>query len=92
VAPQELWFANQVSRTRCGWCLVNVCVSLSSKTSSFSCATVALMNIINNRQDVHLGEQLDKFRSSTATLSSKDRGLALDGFDHVRNVHNSFAA
>ena len=50
------------------------------------------MNIINNRQDVRLGKQLERFRSATAMLSSKDRGLALDGFDHVRNVHNSFAA
>jgi ubiquitin carboxyl-terminal hydrolase L5 len=50
------------------------------------------MNIINNRKDVTLGEKLDRFRVSTATLSSKDRGLALDGFDHVRDVHNSFAA
>jgi ubiquitin carboxyl-terminal hydrolase L5 len=49
------------------------------------------MNIINNRQDVQLGEQLEQFRTSTAQLSSKDRGLALDAFDHVRNIHNSFA-
>jgi ubiquitin carboxyl-terminal hydrolase L5 len=50
------------------------------------------MNIINNRQDILLGEHLDRFRSSTAGLSAKGRGLALDGFDHVRKVHNSFAA
>ncbi len=64
----------------------------ANQTSSFSCATVALMNVINNRSDIHLGEHLERIRTSTATLSSKDRGLALDGFDHVRDVHNSFAA
>jgi len=63
----------------------------ANQTSSFSCATVALMNIINNRQDIQLGEQIERFRMSTAQLSSKKRGLALDAFDHVRNVHNSFA-
>ena len=64
----------------------------ANQTSSFSCATVALMNIINNRSDIRLGENLEQFRTSTAALSSKDRGLALDSFDHVRDVHNSFAA
>jgi ubiquitin carboxyl-terminal hydrolase L5 len=49
------------------------------------------MNIINNRQDVQVSEQLDQFRSATAGLSSKDKGLELDRFDHVRDVHNSFA-
>ena len=71
---------------------VNFQCLMFSQTSSFSCATVALMNVINNRQDLQLGEQLEQFRTFTAKLSSKDRGLALDAFDHVRNVHNSFAA
>ena len=64
----------------------------ANQTSSFSCGTVALMNVINNRSGIHLGEHLEQFRSSTAMLSSKDRGLALDSFDHVRDPHNSFAA
>ena len=61
------------------------------QTSTFSCATVALMNIINNSQGVNLGPHLSTFRKDTQTMTPKDRGLALDSFDHVRDVHNSFA-
>ena len=63
----------------------------ANQVSSYSCATVALMNIINNRADLNLGIDLNAFRLHTTPMSSKDKGIALDGFDHVRNVHNSFA-
>lgn len=49
------------------------------------------MNIINNCVDLDLGEQLNTFRSQTATMTPMDRGIALDSFDHVRDVHNSFS-
>ncbi len=49
------------------------------------------MNIINNHAGLELGAKLDSFRAATLDMSPKDRGLALDHFDHVRNVHNSFA-
>jgi hypothetical protein len=63
----------------------------ANQISSFSCATVALMNIINNRPDLQLGAELQKFKESTHSLSPKDRGLALDNLSPVRDVHNSFA-
>ena len=63
----------------------------ANQVSSYSCATVALMNLINNRADLNLGVDLNAFRLHTTPMSSKDKGIALDGFDHVRNVHNSFA-
>ena len=63
----------------------------ANQISSFSCATVALMNIINNRTDLELGEELQRFKASTQNLLPKARGLALDSFESVRNVHNSFA-
>ncbi|EXJ89785.1 hypothetical protein A1O3_02852 [Capronia epimyces CBS 606.96] len=66
-------------------------VWFANQTSSFSCATVALMNIVNNRPDVDLGPQLNEFRAHTLDMTPRDRGIALDGFDHVRDVHNSFA-
>lgn len=66
-------------------------VWFANQTSSFSCATVALMNIINNHSAVDLGQFLNDFREDTLNLTPKERGLALDGFDHVRDVHNSFA-
>jgi hypothetical protein len=63
----------------------------ANQISSYSCATVALMNIINNRTSVSLGDNLQAFKNSTMNLSPKDRGLALDNFEIVRDVHNSFA-
>lgn len=63
----------------------------ANQISSFSCATVALMNIIINRTDLDLGDGLRKFKDSTHNLSPKDRGLALDSLESVRDVHNSFA-
>lgn len=49
------------------------------------------MNIINNRVDLDLGEKLNSFRSETTNMTPMDRGIALDSFDHVRDVHNSFS-
>jgi ubiquitin carboxyl-terminal hydrolase L5 len=49
------------------------------------------MNIINNHMSLDLGQQLNKFRFDTLSLTPKERGTALDQFDPVRNVHNSFA-
>ncbi len=66
-------------------------VWFANQTQSNSCATAALMNIINNHKKVDLGEALEDFRSNTVGMTPKDRGLALDRFDHVRDVHNSFA-
>ncbi|EXJ95684.1 hypothetical protein A1O1_00807 [Capronia coronata CBS 617.96] len=66
-------------------------VWFANQTSSFSCATIALMNIINNRMDLDLGQHLNEFRTHTMNMTPKDRGLSLDCFDHVRDVHNSFA-
>jgi ubiquitin carboxyl-terminal hydrolase L5 len=49
------------------------------------------MNIINNHPNVSLGPELNAFRNQTKAMSPKERGLALDHFDHVRDRHNSFA-
>jgi ubiquitin carboxyl-terminal hydrolase L5 len=49
------------------------------------------MNIINNHSELDLGQRLNDFRTATLNMSPKDRGVALDYFDHVRDVHNSFA-
>lgn len=49
------------------------------------------MNIINNHTTINLGPSLADFRRSTIDMTPKDRGLALDQFDFVRDVHNSFA-
>ena len=63
----------------------------ANQVSSYSCASVAIMNIVNNRPDLDLGPELNFFRERTMELSPKARGIALDCFDFVRNKHNSFA-
>ena len=49
------------------------------------------MNIINNRPDLNLGPELNVFGTETMNMTPKERGIAIDAFDHVRDVHNSFA-
>ncbi|KIV81872.1 hypothetical protein PV11_04022 [Exophiala sideris] len=66
-------------------------VWFANQTLSFSCASVALMNIINNHSGIDLGTPLNEFREDTLKMTPKERGIALDEFDHVRDVHNSFA-
>ncbi|OAP58644.1 hypothetical protein AYL99_07734 [Fonsecaea erecta] len=66
-------------------------VWFANQTLDNSCATVALMNIVNNHATISLGQPLTDFRARTMNLTPMERGLALDRFDHVRDIHNSFA-
>ncbi|KAI1625493.1 ubiquitin carboxyl-terminal hydrolase L5 [Exophiala viscosa] len=66
-------------------------VWFANQTLPFSCATVALLNIMNNHSGIDLGPPLNEFRENTLKMTPKERGIALDAFDHVRDVHNSFA-
>ena len=56
-----------------------------------ACATLALLNIINNVPGLELGEQLTQFRDFTESFSPELRGEAVGSFEFVRQVHNSFA-
>ncbi|KAF2018515.1 cysteine proteinase [Aaosphaeria arxii CBS 175.79] len=56
-----------------------------------SCATLALINILMNAEDVTLDDSLAEFKKFTQDLPPLERGEALAGFSFVRNVHNSFA-
>ena len=87
--PQGLWFANQVRKTT--FSILHCSTLNRSQTSTFSCATVALMNILSNLENVNLGPEMSQFFTATNDMSSKDKGLALHAFEHVRKVHNSFA-
>jgi ubiquitin carboxyl-terminal hydrolase L5 len=49
------------------------------------------MNIVSNVENINLGPEITQFLTDTSDMSSKEKGLALDSFDHVRKVHNSFA-
>ncbi|KAI8965536.1 cysteine proteinase [Daldinia sp. FL1419] len=63
----------------------------TNQTTANSCATVALMNIIMNAQDVTLGMELQKFKTSTKEMVPPHRGYSLDKNDFIRSVHNSVA-
>lgn len=66
-------------------------VWFANQTPDFACATFALLNIINNIPGLHLGEQLSKFKEFTQDMDPLSRGDAIDTFDFVRRIHNSFA-
>lgn len=55
------------------------------------CATVALLNILMNSPDVHLGDKLDQFKAATQDLPSVLRGYRLDSDKELRTKHNAFA-
>ncbi|KAH9890849.1 cysteine proteinase [Xylariomycetidae sp. FL2044] len=62
-----------------------------NQTMSNGCATVALMNIIMNAKDIHLGKELKEFKESTMPLPPPHRGHTLDKNDFIRSIHNSVA-
>lgn len=57
----------------------------------FACASVALLNIVMNIPDAHLGPQLEQFKLSTQSLHPVSRGDAIASCEFVRSAHNSFA-
>ncbi|RMZ89056.1 hypothetical protein DV736_g3693, partial [Chaetothyriales sp. CBS 134916] len=65
-------------------------VWFANQVQSFSCATVSLMNIIMNRPELDLGEELNAFRALTQPLDPLERGWQLDRNDKIRDIHNSF--
>ena len=56
-----------------------------------ACASVALLNIVNNVPSLGLGESLYGFKVFTANFTPALRGDAIGNFDFVKDVHNSFA-
>jgi ubiquitin carboxyl-terminal hydrolase L5 len=62
-----------------------------AKTASNACASVALLNIVNNIEGVDLGENLRHFREFTMPFTPALRGDAINNFEFVKRIHNSFA-
>ena len=56
-----------------------------------ACASVALLNIVNNIPGLALGDHLQSFRDFTADLNPVMRGEAIANFEFVKEIHNSFA-
>jgi ubiquitin carboxyl-terminal hydrolase L5 len=50
-----------------------------------------LLNIVNNIPNIELGQPLESFKDYTQSFDPVARGYAIDSFDFVRKVHNSFA-
>ncbi|PLB39383.1 ubiquitin C-terminal hydrolase 37 [Aspergillus candidus] len=63
----------------------------ANQTASNSCASVALLNIVNNIEGVDLGENLQQFKDFTMPFTPALRGDAISNFDFVKRIHNSFA-
>lgn len=85
--PEGVWFANQVS-------IFNSSLVMDSnweQTINNACASVALLNIVNNVPCIDLGENLQGFKTFTANFTPALRGDAIGNFDFVKEVHNSFA-
>ncbi|CAG8567694.1 5045_t:CDS:10 [Paraglomus brasilianum] len=56
-----------------------------------ACATLALLNIVLNREELDLSEELQQFKEFTSDFASPLRGLAITNHAPFRDVHNSFA-
>ncbi|KAI5198501.1 cysteine proteinase [Aureobasidium subglaciale] len=66
-------------------------VWFANQIPQYACGTVALLNIVNNIQDLELGQPLQSFKDFTESFDPVARGYAIDSFDFVRKIHNSFA-
>ncbi|KAG9701086.1 cysteine proteinase, partial [Aureobasidium melanogenum] len=72
----------------------NICpphVWFANQISQYACGTVALLNIVNNVPNLDLGQPLESFKDYTQSFDPVARGYAIDSFDFVRKIHNSFA-
>ncbi|KAI4126180.1 MAG: hypothetical protein LQ338_003879 [Usnochroma carphineum] len=63
----------------------------ANQTVNNACASVALLNIVNNIPDIDLGEQLQQFKNLTADFTPALRGDAIGNFEFAKSIHNSFA-
>lgn len=64
---------------------------LTGKTANNACASVALLNIVNNIPGIDLGDNLQSFKDFTMPFTPALRGDAINNFEFVKRIHNSFA-
>lgn len=65
-------------------------VWFANQIPDFACATVALLNVVNNIKGLKMGKELRDFHDFTRDMDPMSRGDALADFDFVRQIHNSF--
>ncbi|EAS36783.2 ubiquitin carboxyl-terminal hydrolase, family 1 protein [Coccidioides immitis RS] len=63
----------------------------ANQTVNYACASVALLNIINNIEGVELDEELRSFKEFTMDFTPALRGDAIRNFAFIKEIHNSFA-
>ncbi|KAE8348083.1 ubiquitin carboxyl-terminal hydrolase [Aspergillus coremiiformis] len=63
----------------------------ANQTTSNACASVALLNIVNNIEGIELGANLQHFKDFTMPFTPALRGDAISNFEFVKQIHNSFA-
>lgn len=56
-----------------------------------SCATQALLSVLLNSSDVHLGETLERLKGITRGLDPEDKGWAIGNIPELARAHNSYA-
>lgn len=61
------------------------------QTVNNACASVALLNIVNNVPNIELGDNLQAFKDFTKDFTPALRGDAIANFRFVKEIHNSFA-
>ncbi|KAI4719250.1 cysteine proteinase [Aureobasidium sp. EXF-10727] len=66
-------------------------VWFANQIPQHACGTVALLNVVNNIPHLELGQPLQSFKEYTQSFDPVARGYAIDSFDFVRKIHNSFA-
>eukprot|EP00831_Metopus_contortus_P047865 TRINITY_DN3879_c0_g1_i1.p1 TRINITY_DN3879_c0_g1~~TRINITY_DN3879_c0_g1_i1.p1 ORF type:complete len:383 (-),score=94.13 TRINITY_DN3879_c0_g1_i1:37-1185(-) len=55
-----------------------------------ACATQAIISVLLNSTDLDIGEELQGFKDFAISLDPKQRGMALEGAEGIRQAHNSF--
>lgn len=55
-----------------------------------ACATIALLNIVMNAEDLDLGDQLRQLKNQSRHMSSPVRGHLISTNPWIRAIHNSF--
>ncbi|TLD33531.1 hypothetical protein PspLS_01208 [Pyricularia sp. CBS 133598] len=63
----------------------------AAQTASNSCATVALLNVLMNCDEVAMGDKVRKFKEETADMVLSHRGAYLSQDKFLRSTHNTFA-